>query len=75
MVETPMDATGLRELLRGWPRAVVRDALERALPDSDRDLAPVLAHWLTESSGDAEQPPFSTEQCSRFWEALQASRQ
>ena len=75
MVETPRDAIGLRELLRGWPRAVVRDALERALEEGERDLAPVFAHWLTERIESAGQPAFSPEQIARIWSELQGSRQ
>lgn len=77
MNRTPRTAVELRERLAGWPREVVRAGVLEALSGlgSDDALAPVLAHWLTDTVPGGEVPPMSEALCAGVWEALSLRRQ
>jgi hypothetical protein len=70
-------AEELRDRVSGWPREVVRAAVLEAFSSTGGDeiLAPVVAHWLTDSAPGGEEPPLSAMLCHRVWQSINWRRQ
>jgi hypothetical protein len=59
----------LREALRAWPVADLRQAIRAALPELDAGMEAVIADWLARDGPEAG-PPLGAEQVAAIWRAL-----
>ena len=60
----------LREALRAWPVADLRQAIRAALPELDAGMEAVIADWLARDGPEPALPP-EWHQCWAIWTALQ----